>query len=47
MPDRAVRLTEASSAVPSPYQPGRLARDCDQAKTHGMARSEAIERSRR
>ena len=29
-------------AGPSPYQPGRLIRACDQAKVHGIARSESI-----
>ena len=33
----------ASSACPRPYQPGRLSRDCDQANTHGIARSESID----
>ena len=32
----------ASSAVPRPYQPGRLARDWDHANTHGIARSESM-----
>ena len=32
----------ASSAVPRPYQPGRLIRACDQANVHGIARSESI-----
>ena len=32
------RSATASSAVPSPYQPGRLARACDHANTHGIAR---------
>ena len=32
----------ASSACPSPYQPGRLIRACDQANVHGIARSESI-----
>ena len=29
--------------MPSPYQAGRFARDCDHANTHGIARSDASE----
>ena len=36
----------ASSAVPRPYQPGRFARACDHAKTHGIARSDAMSGAR-
>ena len=39
---RRGRARYASSACPSPYQPGRLMRACDQAKVHGIARSESI-----
>ena len=31
----------AASPLPSPYQPGRFSRVCDQAKTHGIARRSA------
>ena len=39
---RPPRSVTASSAVPSPYQPGRFARAWDQAKTHGIARSDSM-----
>jgi hypothetical protein len=39
MTSRPPRSVIASSAVPIPYQPGRLARACDHANTHGIARS--------
>src|SRR4051812_10857123 len=35
------RARNAASADPNPYQPGRLVRDWDHAKTHGMARSDS------
>ena len=42
-PARRARRACASSADPTPNQPGRSIRDCDQAKTHGIARRSAIE----
>ena len=42
MPASPCAARYASSACPSPYQPGRLIRACDQAKVHGIARSESI-----
>ncbi len=36
---RTSSTSAAASALPMPYQAGRLSRICDHAKTHGMARS--------
>ena len=42
MPSCGRVASQASTALPNPYQPGSISRHCAQLKTHGIARRSSI-----
>ena len=44
MPVSGFSLSQVSTALPNPYQPGSISRHCAQLNTQGMARRSSISR---